>query len=88
MKFGLFDHVDVNDRPLTQQLDERIEFVSTAEKAGFYSYHVAEHHATPLNMLKDAGFGGYFSVEVIHAPGSGHDADGVLANYAKVFRSY
>ena len=35
MKFGLFDHVDVNDRPLTQQLDERIGFVSAAEEAGF-----------------------------------------------------
>ena len=45
-------------------------------------------HATPLNMLKDADFRGYFSVEVIHAPGSDHDADGVLANYAEVFRSY
>ena len=55
MKFGLFDHVDVNDRPLAQQLDERIGFVSAAEEAGFYSYHVAEHHATPLNMVPVPG---------------------------------
>ena len=50
MKFGLFDHVDANGRALAQQLDERIAFVAAAEKAGFYSYHVAEHHATPLNL--------------------------------------
>ena len=55
MKFGLFDHVDVNDRPLAQQLDERIRYVSAAEEAGFYSYHVAEHHATPLNMVPVPG---------------------------------
>ena len=55
MRFGLFDHVDVNDRPLALQLDERIEFVAAADKAGFYSYHVAEHHATPLNMVPVPG---------------------------------
>jgi len=55
MKFGLFDHVDLNDRPLSQQLRERIAFVLAAEKAGFYCYHVAEHHATPLNMVPVPG---------------------------------
>lgn len=55
MKFGLFDHVDANGRPLAQLLDERIAFVSAAEEAGFYSYHVAEHHATPLNLVPVPG---------------------------------
>lgn len=55
MKFGLFDHVDVNDRPLAQQFDERIQYVQAAEEAGFYCYHVAEHHATPLNMVPVPG---------------------------------
>ena len=55
MKFGLFDHVDANGRALAQQLDERIAFVSAAEAAGFYSYHVAEHHATPLNLVPVPG---------------------------------
>ena len=45
-------------------------------------------HETPLKMLEQDGFDGYFSVEVIHKPGSDHDADGVLANYADVFRRY
>ena len=55
MKFGLFDHVDANGRALAQQLDERIEFVVAAEAAGFYSYHVSEHHATPLNLVPVPG---------------------------------
>ena len=55
MKFGLFDHVDANGRPLAQLLDERIQFVCAAEEAGFYSYHVAEHHATPLNLVPVPG---------------------------------
>ena len=52
MRFGLFDHVDRSeDRPLARQFDERLEYVAAAEAAGFYCYHVAEHHATPLNMV-------------------------------------
>ncbi len=52
MKFGLFDHVDRSeDRSLARQFDERLEYVAAADAAGFYCYHVAEHHATPLNMV-------------------------------------
>jgi len=51
MKFGLFDHVDQNDRPLVQQFDERLEFVAAADEGGFYCLLVAEHHGTPLNMV-------------------------------------
>ena len=43
-------------------------------------------HATPLQLLEDAGFNGYFSIEVIHQKGSSHDADGVLGQYAEQFR--
>lgn len=55
MKFGIFDHVDQSDRPLARQLDERLEFVAAADAAGYYCYHVAEHHATPLNMVPVPG---------------------------------
>jgi alkanesulfonate monooxygenase SsuD/methylene tetrahydromethanopterin reductase-like flavin-dependent oxidoreductase (luciferase family) len=55
MKFGLWDHVDNNNRPLAQLLDERIKFVKAGEKAGFYSYHISEHHGTPLNMVPIPG---------------------------------
>ena len=43
-------------------------------------------HSMPLNLLGRGGFDGYFSVEVIHKPGSDHDADGVLRQYAEGFR--
>lgn len=56
MQFGLFDHIDRSeDRPLAQQFDERLELVQAADKAGFYCYHVAEHHATPLNTIPVPG---------------------------------
>lgn len=55
MKIGLFDHVDRSDRPLAQQLDERFELLAAADEAGYYCYHVAEHHATPLNSVPRPG---------------------------------
>jgi sugar phosphate isomerase/epimerase len=42
-------------------------------------------HQIPLQLLLEAGFAGYLSVEVIHKPGSEHDADGVLRQYAEQF---
>ena len=51
MKFGLWDHVDQSDLPLAELFDKRLEYVAAADKAGFYCYHVAEHHITPLNMV-------------------------------------
>ena len=51
MQFGLFDHVDRNHLSLARQFDERIEYVQLADQLGYSSYHVAEHHATPLNMV-------------------------------------
>jgi alkanesulfonate monooxygenase SsuD/methylene tetrahydromethanopterin reductase-like flavin-dependent oxidoreductase (luciferase family) len=55
MKFGLFDHVDRNDRPLARQFDERLQFAAAADEAGFYCLHFAEHHGTPLNMVPNPG---------------------------------
>jgi alkanesulfonate monooxygenase SsuD/methylene tetrahydromethanopterin reductase-like flavin-dependent oxidoreductase (luciferase family) len=55
MKVGLFDHVERADRPLATQFDERLEFAVAAEAAGIYCLHVAEHHATPLNMVPVPG---------------------------------
>jgi len=55
MKIGLFDHVEDGERPLAQLYDERLEFAVAAEDAGFYCLHVAEHHATPLNLAPVPG---------------------------------
>jgi len=55
MKVGLFDHVERSDRPLAALYDERLSFVAAADEAGFFCYHVAEHHCTPLNMVPVPG---------------------------------
>jgi alkanesulfonate monooxygenase SsuD/methylene tetrahydromethanopterin reductase-like flavin-dependent oxidoreductase (luciferase family) len=56
LQFGLFDHIDRSeDRPLAQQYDERLQFIAAADTAGFYGYHLAEHHATPLNTTPVPG---------------------------------
>jgi alkanesulfonate monooxygenase SsuD/methylene tetrahydromethanopterin reductase-like flavin-dependent oxidoreductase (luciferase family) len=50
MEFGLFDHVDLRRGDPGRVFDDHIEFVAAADAAGFKSYHVAEHHMTPLGM--------------------------------------
>ncbi len=55
MKIGLFDHVEAADRPMATLFDERLTFVKAADEAGIYCLHVAEHHATPLNMVPVPG---------------------------------
>ena len=55
MKIGLFDHVEHGKRPLATLFDERLAFAKAADEAGIYCLHVAEHHATPLNMVPVPG---------------------------------
>ncbi len=56
MQIGLFDHLERSeDRALATQFDERLEFAAAADEAGFYALHVAEHHASPLNMVPVPG---------------------------------
>jgi alkanesulfonate monooxygenase SsuD/methylene tetrahydromethanopterin reductase-like flavin-dependent oxidoreductase (luciferase family) len=56
MKVGIFDHVERTvDRPIAQTFDERLKFAAAADEAGIYCLHVAEHHATPLNLVPVPG---------------------------------
>jgi len=48
--FGIFDHVDRGDEPIGTLYEQRFKLVEAADAGGFRSYHVAEHHATPLGM--------------------------------------
>lgn len=50
MQFGIFDHIDARGEPLAPFYEDRLTFIRAAEAAGFYSYHMAEHHQTPLGM--------------------------------------
>jgi len=50
LKFGIFDHLDRNDLPLRDYYEERLKVIEAFDRSGFYAYHVAEHHFTPLGM--------------------------------------
>jgi alkanesulfonate monooxygenase SsuD/methylene tetrahydromethanopterin reductase-like flavin-dependent oxidoreductase (luciferase family) len=50
MKFGVFDHLDRGDLPLKDYYEARLKLIEAYDQAGFYAYHVAEHHSTPLGM--------------------------------------
>ena len=50
MKFGVFDYIEGGDQPLHKTYDQRMELIRGLEDAGFYGYHLSEHHATPLSM--------------------------------------
>ncbi len=50
MQFGIFDHLDRSGLPLADFYEQRLQLTEAYERAGFYSYHLAEHHFTPLGM--------------------------------------
>jgi alkanesulfonate monooxygenase SsuD/methylene tetrahydromethanopterin reductase-like flavin-dependent oxidoreductase (luciferase family) len=50
MEFGVFDHLDRNDLPLHEYYEARLKIIESYEAAGFYAYHVAEHHCTPIGL--------------------------------------
>ena len=50
MKFGVFDHMDRGTVPLGEQYENRLKLIEAYDRAGIRTYHLAEHHATPLGM--------------------------------------
>jgi alkanesulfonate monooxygenase SsuD/methylene tetrahydromethanopterin reductase-like flavin-dependent oxidoreductase (luciferase family) len=50
MKFGVFDHMDRSGPDLGQQYQDRLSLIEAYDRAGFYGYHIAEHHGTPLGL--------------------------------------
>jgi len=50
MEYGIFDHLDRNDLPLSEYYEARLKLIEAYERAGFYAYHLAEHHSTPIGM--------------------------------------
>src|SRR5688572_5673904 len=53
--FGIFDHLDRGDEPIGALYEQRLRLVEAADAGGFRTYHVAEHHATPLGMAPSPG---------------------------------
>jgi alkanesulfonate monooxygenase SsuD/methylene tetrahydromethanopterin reductase-like flavin-dependent oxidoreductase (luciferase family) len=55
MKFGVFDHIERRGDSLDDLYQGRLELLREYDAAGFFGYHVAEHHATPLGMAPSPG---------------------------------
>src|SRR5579883_819985 len=51
LAFGIFDHQERRrDVSLDRQYEERLQLLAEADRLGFYGYHLAEHHQSPLCM--------------------------------------
>jgi alkanesulfonate monooxygenase SsuD/methylene tetrahydromethanopterin reductase-like flavin-dependent oxidoreductase (luciferase family) len=48
--FGIFDHLDGSAAPLTEHFENRLRLIEAYDRCGFQSYHLAEHHRTPLGF--------------------------------------
>jgi alkanesulfonate monooxygenase SsuD/methylene tetrahydromethanopterin reductase-like flavin-dependent oxidoreductase (luciferase family) len=55
MKFGVFDHMDDNGVTPARQFEERLGLIEAYDRAGFYAFHLAEHHCTPLGLAPSPG---------------------------------
>jgi alkanesulfonate monooxygenase SsuD/methylene tetrahydromethanopterin reductase-like flavin-dependent oxidoreductase (luciferase family) len=55
MRFGIFDHLDDSGVAVGQLFEERLQLIEAYDRAGFYGYHLAEHHATPLGYAPSPG---------------------------------
>jgi alkanesulfonate monooxygenase SsuD/methylene tetrahydromethanopterin reductase-like flavin-dependent oxidoreductase (luciferase family) len=55
VQFGIFEHMDDSGVPLSQQIAERMQLVEAYDRLGFYAYHLAEHHGTPLGLAPSPG---------------------------------
>ena len=52
LQFGVFDHIEpIPGVPLDQIYRERLDQIERLESAGFYSYHLAEHHTPAVHSL-------------------------------------
>ena len=50
MQFGIFDQNDRGPYPLGEQYENRLKLIEFYDSAGFRTYHMSEHHATPLSQ--------------------------------------
>src|SRR5262249_41712777 len=50
MFYGVFDHLDRGSAPLGEYYHARLKRIEAHDRMGFYAYHLAEHHGTPIGM--------------------------------------
>jgi alkanesulfonate monooxygenase SsuD/methylene tetrahydromethanopterin reductase-like flavin-dependent oxidoreductase (luciferase family) len=52
LQFGIFDHIEpVPGQALTQIYRDRLRLLERYDAAGFYAYHLAEHHTPAVHSL-------------------------------------
>jgi len=51
VRFAMFDWLDESGRGFGETYEERLRMLELADRAGFYAYHLAEHHATELSTV-------------------------------------
>jgi alkanesulfonate monooxygenase SsuD/methylene tetrahydromethanopterin reductase-like flavin-dependent oxidoreductase (luciferase family) len=57
LEFGLFTHIEKTSgsAALNALYGEHLAFIAEAEAAGFWGFHLAEHHSTPLSTTPSPG---------------------------------
>ena len=55
VRFGIFDQNDRGPLPLAEHYEARLQLADFYDRAGFHTYHVSEHHATPLSATPATG---------------------------------
>jgi alkanesulfonate monooxygenase SsuD/methylene tetrahydromethanopterin reductase-like flavin-dependent oxidoreductase (luciferase family) len=51
MEFGVFDHIDASGQAPYRYYEERLQLCELYDQRGFYAYHCAEHHLSPIGMV-------------------------------------
>lgn len=51
MDFGVFDHIDASGQIPHRYYEERLQLIELYDRSGFYAYHCAEHHLSPIGMV-------------------------------------
>jgi alkanesulfonate monooxygenase SsuD/methylene tetrahydromethanopterin reductase-like flavin-dependent oxidoreductase (luciferase family) len=55
LQFGVFDHIEHMDGvPLHELYRQRLDQIELLDRAGFYAYHLAEHHSPSLHSMAPA----------------------------------
>jgi alkanesulfonate monooxygenase SsuD/methylene tetrahydromethanopterin reductase-like flavin-dependent oxidoreductase (luciferase family) len=50
VEFGVVDHLDRQNVPVHETYDSRMRLMERYDKAGFSTFHITEHHFTPLGL--------------------------------------
>jgi alkanesulfonate monooxygenase SsuD/methylene tetrahydromethanopterin reductase-like flavin-dependent oxidoreductase (luciferase family) len=64
MRYGIFDQIEIDGRPLADLYRDRLALVRAADEAGFERYHKSEHHMIGLDAIPQMGL--FFAAAAQH----------------------